>query len=165
MASRGRTATCVGVCVCHHCVCLCVMACYGAFSSISHMLSLPKACGIVEEKNGINVILSLCSSSPQSLFLPLHTHTPLPPLLLPVSPVHQWVVMFGIWPQSQESQDARDAAKSVHAGKSYHLWLCLSLHMLETSKWDDSASSKYSFIYCSNFTQTNVFIVKEGRLI
>lgn len=63
-------------CVCHHCVRLCVMACYGAFSSISHMPSLPKACGIVEEKkNGINVILSLCSSSPQSLSSCLYTLT------------------------------------------------------------------------------------------
>lgn len=40
-----RGCVCVSVCVR-----LCVMARYGAFSSISHMPSLPKACGIVEEK-------------------------------------------------------------------------------------------------------------------
>ena len=60
-------------CVCQR-LCVCVMARYGALSSISHMPSLPKACGIVEEKNWIKVILSLCSSSPQSLSSCLNTH-------------------------------------------------------------------------------------------
>lgn len=75
MASRGWALTCVGVHV-SICVCFCVMARYGAFSSISHMTSLPKACGTVDGgRKGIKTILSLCSSAPPLPAATCTTHT------------------------------------------------------------------------------------------
>lgn len=125
MASRGRTSACMDVCV-SICVCLRVMARYGAFSSISHMPSLPKACGIVRKKAELKWF---CPYVPPRLSLSsfLYTQTAHHISLLSVSPVHQRAVMFGVWPQSRGSQDGMDTVKNVHAVKSHFVFLLTCL--------------------------------------
>lgn len=112
-----RATLCMCVCL-WQCVDVCVhswvMACYRAFSTISHMPSLPKACGIVKEKNWIKVILSLCSSSPQPLCSSLYT--------LPTSSSFRVASSTGssyvqcLITGSRGSQDAMDTAKNVCTG-------------------------------------------------
>lgn len=165
MASRGRTSPCAGVCVCQH---LCVMARCGAFSSISHMPSLPKACGIVEEKNWIKVILSLCSSSPQSLSscFYTHSHTHTAPHLF-IFPSRQFISerLCSVFDHRVRGLGMPWTLQKVSTLGSRILSVSVFLlARLKTSKWDASASSKYSFIYRSNFVQTNVLTVKQGRL-
>lgn len=98
-------------CVCQH---LCALECYGMLRGIflhfTHAFPPRRMCHCREKKkkkNGIKVIPSLCSSSPQflsSCFYTLsthrtHTHTPtLCSLLLclSVSPVHPQTFMFSV---------------------------------------------------------------------
>lgn len=63
-------------CACQHLCVLCAMARYGAFSSISHMTSLPKACDTVDGgRKRIKMVLSLCSSTPPLPAATCTTHT------------------------------------------------------------------------------------------
>lgn len=133
---------CVCVCVCQH---LCVLACYGTLQGIflhfTHAFPPQGMWHCRGKKNWIKVILSVCSSSPESLPSRLYTHTHTLrslPLLLSVSPVHQWVVMFGVWPQSRGSQDAMGAAKSVSA-REVLLSPCLSTFSTRSELANDSA--------------------------
>lgn len=103
------------VCGCQH---LCVLVCYGMlrgnFLHFTHAFP-PRGMWHCQGKNWIKLILSLCSSSPQPLCSCLYTLThSSPPLLLSVSPVHQWAVMFGGWPQSLESQDVQRQCDLSH---------------------------------------------------
>ena len=84
----------------------------------------------------LSLSLSLCfyTHSHTGARTHTHTHTRALPLLLSIMPVHQWAVMFGVWPQSWGSQDATDAAKSVHTWKSCPLQSGLSLRALENQQ-------------------------------
>lgn len=154
MASRGGTSVCKDVCV-SVCVSAIVCACVllqGIFLHFTHAFPPKGMWHCRGKKKRIKVILSVCSSSPESLpsRLYAHTHTRVH-THIPTSSSFRLVSSSAGGYVRYLTTESGESGCHACCKKSYRPHVCLlSSHTLNQQR-DDSASSECSFIYESNF--------------